>query len=68
MVSEYKTDWDLKLLSTVHPYNTSKKSTTGKSPFFLVLGQEAVHGIELEMETYKVIAFRNSIQTGDPEI
>ena len=38
MVSAYKTDWDLKLLSAVHAYNTSEKKTTGKSPFFLVFG------------------------------
>ena len=38
MVSAHKTDWDLKLPSAVHAYNTSKKKTTNKSPFFLVFG------------------------------
>ena len=52
MVSAYKTDWDWKLPSVVYPYNTSKKSTTGKSPFFLVFGQTALHKIEMEVETY----------------
>ena len=32
MVSAHKTDWDLKLPSAVHAYNTSKKVTTGRSP------------------------------------
>ena len=38
MVSAHKTDWDLKLPSAIHAYNTSEKKTTGKSPFFLVFG------------------------------
>lgn len=49
MISQHKTDWDLKLSSVVHVYNTSKKTTTGRTTFFLVFGQEAIHGIELEM-------------------
>ena len=47
MVSAHKTDWDRKLPSAVHAYNTSKKWTTCKSPFFLVFGQGATHGVEL---------------------
>ena len=58
MVSAHKTDWDLKLPSAVHAYNTSKKVTTGKSPYFLVFGQTALHGIEMEIETYRIIAAR----------
>ena len=50
MVSAHKTDWDLKLPSAVHAYNTSEKKTTSKSPFFLVFGQNVIHGIELEVE------------------
>ena len=38
MVSAHKTNWDLKLPSTIHAYNTSEKKTTSKSPFFLVFG------------------------------
>ena len=38
MVSAHKTDWDLKLPLAIHAYNTSKKVTTGKSPYFLVFG------------------------------
>ena len=37
-VSAHKTDWDRKLPSAVHAYNTFEKRTTGKSPFFLVFG------------------------------
>jgi len=56
MVSKHKTDWDLKLSSAVHAYNTSKKTTTGRSPFFLVFRQAAEHGIKLEVETYRIMA------------
>ena len=61
MVSAHKTDWDLKLPSAVHAYNTSEKVTTGKSPYFLVFGQTALHGIEMEIETYRIIV----AQTGN---
>ena len=65
MVSAPKTDWDQKLPSAVHAYNTSKKHTTGKSLFFLVFGQGAVHGVELEVETLRVMAYKGGIQTKD---
>ena len=58
MVSAHKTDWDRKLPSAVHAYNTSEKKTTGQSPFFLVFRQEVVHGVELEVETLRVMAYR----------
>ena len=38
MVFAHKTDWDQKLPSAVHVYNTSEKKTTGRSPYFLVFG------------------------------
>ena len=65
MVSAHKTDWDLKLPSVVHAYNTSKKVTTGKSPYFLVFGQTALHGIEIEIETYRIIAARTGTRNLD---
>ena len=55
MVSAHKTDWDRKLPSTVHAYNTSEKKTRRKSPYFLVFGQTALHGIEMEVETLRVM-------------
>ena len=60
MVSAHKTDWDQKLPSAVHAYNTTEKTTTGETPYFLVLGQEAVHGVELLVETFRVMAARNA--------
>jgi hypothetical protein len=63
MVSVYKTDWDRKLPSAVHAYNTTDKSTTGQSPYFLVFGQTTIHGIELEVETFRVLAARNGDRT-----
>jgi len=65
MVSAYKTDWDRKLPLAVHVYNTTEKTTTGKTPYFLVFGQEAVHGVELEVETFRVMAARNVESTMD---
>ena len=61
LVAAHKTDWDLKLPSAVHTYNTSEKMTTRRNPYFLVFGQVAVHGIELDIETHRIIAAR----TGD---
>ena len=58
MVSAHKTDWDLKLPSAIHAYNTSEKVMTNKSPYFLVFGQTALHRIEMEIETYRIIAAR----------
>ena len=58
MVSANKTDWDRKLLSVVHAYNTLEKKTTGMSLYFLVFGQTALHSIEMEVETLKVMAAR----------
>ena len=65
MVSAHKTDWDKKLPSAVHAYNTSEKCTMGKSPFFLVFGQGAIHGVELEVETLRVMAYREGTQMED---
>ena len=64
MVSAHKTDWDRKLPSTVHAYNTSEKKTTSKSPYFLVFGQTTLHGIEMEVETLRIMVARtgNRIQ------
>ena len=56
LVAAHKTDWDLKLPSAVHAYNTSEKRTTGRNPYFLVFGQVAVHGIELDVETHRIMA------------
>jgi hypothetical protein len=65
MVSAHKRDWDRKLPSAVHAYNTSEKKTTGKSPYFLVFGQTALHGIEMEVETLRVMAARSAERTED---
>ena len=58
LVAAHKTDWDLKLSSAVHAYNTSEKRTTGINPYFLVFGQVAMHRIELDIETHRIIAAR----------
>ena len=68
MVSAHKTDWDRKLQSAVHAYNTSEKTTTGKSPFFLVFGQTALHKIEMEVETHRVMAARQAEREVNSEV
>ena len=65
MVAAHKTDWDLKLPSAVHAYNTSEKRTTGRNPYFLVFGQIAIHGIEMEVETHRVLATRTGNRIED---
>ena len=55
VVSAHKTDWDEKLSSAVYAYNTTKKSTTGKSPYFLVFGIEVLQEIEMEVETFRIL-------------
>ena len=65
MVSAHKMDWDLKLPSVVHAYNTSKKLTTYKSPYLLVFGQTTLHGIEMEVETYQIIVARTGPRIQD---
>ena len=65
MVSAHKTDWDRKLPSTIHAYNTSEKKMTGKSSYFIVFGQTALHGIEMEVETLRVMATRSGNRIQD---
>ena len=65
LVAAHKTDWGLKLPLAVHAYNMSEKRTTGRNPYFLVFGQVAVHGIELEVETHRIIAARTGNQIED---
>ena len=52
MVSAHKADWDRKLPLAVHAYNTTEKSTTRQTPYFLVFSQNVVHGVELEVEIF----------------
>ena len=60
VVAAHKTDWDRKLFSTVYAYNTTRKTTTGRSPYFLVYGQEVMQHIETDVETHRVLAFKNA--------
>lgn len=65
-MSAHKTDWDRKLPSAIHAYNTSEKSTTGSTPYYMVFGQEAIHGIELTVESYRIMATRLGERVEDP--
>ena len=67
VVAAHKTDWDQKLCSAVYAYNTAFKSTTGKSPYFLVFGQEVLQAIETDVETFRILAARQATRSDDPE-
>ena len=55
LVEAHKTDWDRKLYSATYAYNTTEKSTTGYSPFFLVYGQIPMNAIELFVKTSRTV-------------
>jgi hypothetical protein len=40
-----------------------REEYTGQSPYFLVFGQTAIHRIELEVETFRVLVARNGDRT-----
>ena len=65
LVAAHKIDWDLKLPSAVHAYNTSEKRTTGRNPYFLVFRQVVVHGIKMEVETHRILAARTGNRIED---
>ena len=53
VVSAHKTDWDENLHSAVYAYNTSHKTTTGRSVYFLVYGQGVHQNVGTEIETLR---------------
>ena len=63
VVTSHKTDWDRKLTSAVYAYNTAHKSTTGRTPYYLVYGQEVLQSIETEVETLRVLAANHGDKT-----
>jgi transposase InsO family protein len=65
VVSAHKIDWDRKLPSAVFAYNTTWKKTTGRTPYFLVYGTDVLQEIEMEVETYRVIAQAEGDRTED---
>ena len=65
VVNSHKTDWDRKLISAVHAYNTAYKSTTGKTPYFLVFGQEVLQPVQTEVETFRVMSAKYADRTED---
>ena len=67
VVSAHKIDWDIKLYSAVFAYNTTWKKTTGRTPYFLVYGMDVLQEIEMDVETYRVIAQEFGERTEDIE-
>jgi hypothetical protein len=54
MVVAYK-DWHEMLLFALHRYHTSVRTSTGATPFSLVYGMEAVHPVEVEIPSMRVL-------------
>jgi hypothetical protein len=54
MVGAQKSNWHLKLFSTLWAYRTSIKTSTGFTPFQLVYGLEVVLPIECEIPSLKL--------------
>jgi transposase InsO family protein len=54
MIGIHKTSWHTMLFSTLWAYQTSVKSTTGFTPFWLVYGVEAILPIECEIPSLKL--------------
>ena len=50
-VEANKTDWNWKLNQAVFAYNTTYKTTTGHSPYFLIFGQDPLFPVEFEIPT-----------------
>ena len=55
IIEVHKTDWDRKLQSAVYAYNTKIKQTTGKSPYYLVYGQDPLAIVKWEIPTDRTI-------------
>lgn len=66
VVEAYKLQWDMKLFSAVHAYNTTVKITTGRSPYYMVFGQDAIHPVEAEVVTLRVLQYPEHAE-GDGE-
>lgn len=63
VVISHKTDCDRKLTSVVYVYNTAHKSTTARTSYYLVFGQEVIQFIETEVETLRVHAAKQGNRT-----
>lgn len=55
VVAMHKQDWDTKLASTVHAYNTTEKSSMGQTPFFLVCNTTTFQQVEEELPTWRIM-------------
>jgi transposase InsO family protein len=53
ILAVHKRDWDVKLFSAVHAYNTSYKVSLKQTPYFLVFGQNPIVPVEFQVQTMR---------------
>jgi transposase InsO family protein len=59
-----KDDWDLKVLAVLWAYRTTRKKITGKAPFRLVYGQEAVVPLDYLIPSLRIVAITYMTEKG----
>ena len=52
-------DWDMHIPSVLWPYQTMCKKLTGKTPFRMVYGKEAIMPMEYIVPSLCIVAFKN---------
>jgi len=54
MIDKYRPNWHFMLYPTLWAYQTSVKTATGSTPFYLVYGMESIFPVECEIPSLKL--------------